>query len=98
MNKRASLILGRFDRDKSRVADRVLEKERNKQIGRVFDAKFSSSEMIDAVADVYLGVSAYHPRLAVCSNICLVHILECPYWPRSGRLVLSPLAHGHLWL
>ena len=45
-------------RDKSRVADRVLEKEKNRQIGQVFDAGFKVSEMLDAVADVYMGVSA----------------------------------------
>ena len=37
--------------------DRVLEKNKDKAIGQVFDDKFSTDEMIDAAADVYLGVS-----------------------------------------
>lgn len=44
-------------RDKKRVSDAVLEKEKNRPIGQVFDARFSWAEMADAVADVYLGVS-----------------------------------------
>jgi len=39
------------------MADRVLEKEKDKQVGQVFSAGFSWSEMFDALADVYLGVS-----------------------------------------
>ena len=46
-----------IDRDKKRVADAVLEKEKNRAVGQVFDARFSWSEMLDALADVYLGVS-----------------------------------------
>lgn len=45
-------------RDKQRVADRVLEKEKDKPIGQVFDGRFSWDAMLDAIADVYLGVSS----------------------------------------
>nr|POE48651.1 protein cwh43 [Quercus suber] len=41
--------------DKSRVSDRVLEKEKDKPIGQVFDGRFSWPEMLDALADVYVG-------------------------------------------
>lgn len=37
----------------------MLDKEKNKAVAQVFNAKFSWSDMADAVADVYLGVSAY---------------------------------------
>ncbi|WPG98132.1 protein cwh43 [Acrodontium crateriforme] len=40
---------------KSRVADRILEKEKDKQIVHVFDARFSLAGLLDALADVYLG-------------------------------------------
>ncbi|KAK4496870.1 hypothetical protein PRZ48_011319 [Zasmidium cellare] len=41
--------------DKKRVADAVLEKQKDKPVGQVFDERFSWDEMIDALADVYLG-------------------------------------------
>lgn len=44
-------------RDQQRVADAVLEKQKDKPIGQVFDGRFSWDAMLDAVADVYLGVS-----------------------------------------
>lgn len=44
-------------RDKKRVADAVLEKQKDKPVGQVFDDRFSWDEMIDALADTYLGVS-----------------------------------------
>ncbi|KAK3720608.1 Protein cwh43 [Vermiconidia calcicola] len=40
---------------KTRVADAVLEKEKNKPVGQIFDAGFSWPEMADASADVYMG-------------------------------------------
>lgn len=49
-------------RDKKRVADAVLEKQKDKPVGQVFDQRFSWDEMIDALADVYLGVCS-SPRL-----------------------------------
>jgi hypothetical protein len=61
-----------IDRDKKRVADAVLEKEKNRPVGQVFDARFSWSDMLDAVADVYLGVSLsyglhWHDAYITCS-------------------------------
>ncbi len=50
-------LIHHIDRDKKRVADAVLEKEKNRPIGQVFDARFSWADMLDAGADVYLGVS-----------------------------------------
>lgn len=44
-------------RDNARVADKILEKEKDKPVGQVFDAGFSAAEMLDAVAATYLGVS-----------------------------------------
>ncbi|KAK5172920.1 Protein cwh43 [Saxophila tyrrhenica] len=41
--------------DNQRVADAVLEKEKNRAVGQVFNARFVWSEMLDAAADVYLG-------------------------------------------
>ena len=38
-----------------RIADAVLEKEKEKPIGEVFGSGFSASEALDAVADVYNG-------------------------------------------
>ena len=46
-------------RDKKRVADAVLEKEKNKPISQVFQPRFSWPDMIDVVADVYLGVRRF---------------------------------------
>lgn len=44
-------------RDKNRVAERVMEKQKDKSvIGQVYIDRFSWGEMIDALADVYLGV------------------------------------------
>ncbi|KAK4611926.1 hypothetical protein CLAFUW4_13195 [Fulvia fulva] len=43
-----------LSRGEKRV-DRVLEKNKDKAIGQVFDDKFSTDEMLDAAADVYLG-------------------------------------------
>lgn len=45
-----------FISDKERVADAVLEKEKDKPIGQVFDSRFSWELMLDAMSDVYLGV------------------------------------------
>lgn len=45
------------NRDTSRVADKYLEKGRNGQVGQVLKGSFSWSDMLDATADVYLGVS-----------------------------------------
>nr|POE90379.1 protein cwh43 [Quercus suber] len=38
-----------------RVSDRVLEKQKEKPIGQVFNDRFSWPEMLDALADVYIG-------------------------------------------
>lgn len=54
------MLTWRVQRDKKRVADAVLEKEKNRPVGQVFDARFSWADMADAVADVYLGVSLPH--------------------------------------
>lgn len=43
-------------RNKQSVSDAVLEKEKDKPIGQVFDSRFSWAALLDAVADVYLGV------------------------------------------
>ncbi|KAF2717396.1 hypothetical protein K431DRAFT_307004 [Polychaeton citri CBS 116435] len=43
--------------DKARVSDRILEKEKGKAIGQVFDARFRWPDLFDAIADVYLGFS-----------------------------------------
>lgn len=43
-------------RNKQNVSDAVLEKEKDKPIGQVFDGRFSWAALLDAVADVYLGV------------------------------------------
>ncbi|GAB7363365.1 hypothetical protein MBLNU230_g3645t1 [Neophaeotheca triangularis] len=39
-----------------KVSDAVLEKEKDKPVGQVFDAGFSWAEMLNAAADVYLGL------------------------------------------
>lgn len=54
-------------RDKKRVADAVLEKQKDKAIGQVFDQRFSWDEMIDATADVYLGVRVFTSPSSVSS-------------------------------
>lgn len=46
-----------LSRSTEKVADRVLEKEKDRQVGQVFNAAFSWQDMLDAMADVYLGVS-----------------------------------------
>ncbi|GAB7332676.1 hypothetical protein MBLNU13_g04429t1 [Cladosporium sp. NU13] len=43
--------------NKQSVSDAVLEKEKDKPIGQVFDGRFSWAALLDAVADVYLGLS-----------------------------------------
>jgi len=43
-------------RNTQSVSDAVLEKEKDKPIGQVFDGRFSWPALLDAVADVYLGV------------------------------------------
>jgi hypothetical protein len=43
-------------RNTQSVSDAVLEKEKDKPIGQVFDGRFSWAALLDAVADVYLGV------------------------------------------
>lgn len=45
-----------WSRDNQRISDAVLEKEKDKPIGQVFDHRFSWAALLDAVADVYLGV------------------------------------------
>jgi len=44
-----------IDRDKTRVADDIIEKNKDKAVGQVFNSRFYASEMFDALADVYLG-------------------------------------------
>jgi hypothetical protein len=46
-------------RNKQSVSDAVLEKEKDKPIGQVFDGRFSWAALLDAVADVYLGVCMF---------------------------------------
>jgi hypothetical protein len=43
-------------RNTQSVSDAVLEKEKGKPIGQVFDGRFSWAALLDALADVYLGV------------------------------------------
>jgi hypothetical protein len=43
-------------RNTQSVSDAVLEKEKDKPIGQVFDGRFSWAALLDAAADVYLGV------------------------------------------
>jgi hypothetical protein len=38
------------------VQDAVLEKQKDKPAGQVFNSKFDYNELLDAVADVYIGV------------------------------------------
>jgi hypothetical protein len=45
-------------RNTQSVSDAVLEKEKDKPIGQVFDGRFSWAALLDAAADVYLGVSS----------------------------------------
>jgi hypothetical protein len=56
-------------RNKQSVSDAVLEKEKDKPIGQVFDGRFSWAALIDAVADVYLGVCLLHPPSTALSLI-----------------------------
>lgn len=49
-----------FRRNKQSVSDAVLEKEKGKPIGQVFDGRFSWAALLDAVADVYLGVCIFY--------------------------------------
>ncbi|KAF7196194.1 Protein CWH43 [Pseudocercospora fuligena] len=44
-------------KEKNRVADKALERQKDKPIGQVFNDRFSWDEMLDAAADVYLGFS-----------------------------------------
>ncbi|EMD00328.1 hypothetical protein BAUCODRAFT_62845 [Baudoinia panamericana UAMH 10762] len=41
--------------DKKRVQDSFLENEKDKPVGQVFNTRFDWQEMLDAVADVYIG-------------------------------------------
>jgi hypothetical protein len=83
-------------RDKKRVADAVLEKEKNRAVGQVFDARFSWAEMADAVADVYLGVSLSHRLVYYEAYMTIVHFLEHPHSARRHRMVFPTVAHGNL--
>jgi len=47
-------------RNKQSVSDAILEKEKDKPIGQVFDGRFSWAALLDAVADVYLGVCIFY--------------------------------------
>jgi hypothetical protein len=85
-------------RDKKNLADSVLTHEKDKPIGQVFDARFSWDELLDAAADVYLGVSTVLSTALNVSNQALVHLLDYSHCPRRRRLVFSTLAHGHLRL
>ena len=46
-----------ISRDSKRAQDTFLETQKDKPIGQVFDTQFRWGEMLDAVADVYIGVS-----------------------------------------
>jgi hypothetical protein len=56
-------------RNKQSVSDAVLEKEKDKPIGQVFDGRFSWAALLDAVADVYLGVCFPHSPSTALSLI-----------------------------
>ena len=73
--RRHGLMLN-IDRDNKRVADAVLEKEKNRPVGQVFDARFSWPDMLDAVADVYLGVSLVAGHAWARS----LHLLQFTFW------------------
>jgi len=61
--------------DKQRVADAVLEKQKDKPIGHVFDGKFSWGAMADAAADIYLGFTFW----TVLTSLGLV-VWYFPLW------------------
>lgn len=44
--------------DKQRVHDAVLEKEKNKPVGQVFNSSARWQEALDAVCDAFIGVGA----------------------------------------
>jgi len=44
------------DSDKQRVQDAVLEKQKDRPVGQVFAPQSNWKELLDAVADVYIGV------------------------------------------
>ena len=66
------LTLDALDNSKSRVADKILEKEKDKPVGQVFDIRFSWDLLLDAAADVYLGVCL--------STICGPSVLSPSDW------------------
>jgi hypothetical protein len=68
-------------RNKQSVSDAVLEKEKDKPIGQVFDGRFSWAALLDALADVYLGVCL--PRVAISALSLTL------YSSRFGRFSLA---------
>ena len=54
--------------------------------------------MIDAVADVYLGVSHFYGGNGHILMRMAVHILERSHISWRGCVVLPAMAHGHFWL
>ncbi|KAK4549214.1 hypothetical protein LTR36_007672 [Oleoguttula mirabilis] len=61
--------------NKRRVQDAILEKQKDKPIGQVFNAKFHWHEMLDAVADVYIGFTFW----SVLTSLGLV-VWYFPLW------------------
>lgn len=41
------------------VSDKIVEMEKDKPVGQVFSAGFSRDDMLDALADVYIGVGSH---------------------------------------
>jgi hypothetical protein len=76
----------------------VLEKEKNRPVGQVFDARFSWPEMADAVADVYLGVSLLLWIAYERAYMTVVHVLEQPDSTWCHRLVFPTVAYGYFWI
>lgn len=85
-------------RDKQRIADKALERNKDKPIGLVFDHSFSWDEMLDAAADVYLGVSSATMANVHHADHTAVHFLDRSHILGSRGMVLSSMAYGHLWI
>lgn len=85
-------------RDSKRVSDAVLEKEKNKALSQVFQPRFSWPDMIDAIADVYLGVRVSLRSKGQLLTQPAVHLLEYPHIAGRDSLVFPIMAHGYLWI
>jgi hypothetical protein len=82
-------------RKKQSVADAVLEKEKDKPIGQVFDGRFSWAALLDALADVYLGVRLSQSKVSV-----LELILNSSHSGPSSLVSVSQsgTSHSGIWV